>query len=119
MSHLTLPVLTELAVVFGAGAGGILETLVLTWLRHTVDVWFGLHAVVLPVFILAPPHVFDVYLQLLQTGSFSDVTRRFVRHAVAAAHRVIVVSVTHDVTHAQHILRVFVALGSKFAVSTF
>lgn len=45
-------------------------------------------------------HVSDVDLQLFETRRLPDVTRRVVGDAVAAAHRVLVVSVTHDVAHA-------------------
>lgn len=42
----------------------------------------------------------DVNLQLFEAGRLSDVARRVVGGAVAAAHRVVIVAVTHDVTHA-------------------
>lgn len=49
---------------------------------------------------LATSHVLDVDLQLFEAGRLSDVAGRVVGDAVAAAHRVVVVAVTHDVTHA-------------------
>lgn len=49
---------------------------------------------------LATTHVFHVDLQLFVAGRLADVARRVVGDAVAAAHRVVVVSVTQDVTHA-------------------
>lgn len=119
VSHLTLAVFTELVIVFRTGGGAVHKSLPLARLGHSINVWFGLHAVVLPAFILATADVFDVDLQLFEAGRLSDVTRRVVRDAVAAAHRVVVVSVTHDVTHAEHVLRVFVTLSSKLAISTF
>lgn len=119
VSHLTLSVLAELGVVFWTGGGAIHKALPLAGFGHSVDVWFGLHAVVLPTFVLATSDVSDVDLELFEAGRLSDVAGRVVRHAVAAAHWVVVVSVTHDVTHAEHVLRVFITLSSKLAVSTF
>lgn len=49
---------------------------------------------------LATPHVPDVDLELFEAGRLADVTRRVVGDAVAAAHRVVVVAVAHDVAHA-------------------
>lgn len=119
VSHLTLAVLTELGVVFRTGVVTVHKTLPLTRLGHSIDVWFGLHAVVLPTFILATSHVFDVDLELFEAGRLSDVAGRVIGDTITAAHWVVVVAVTHNVTHAEHILRVFVTLGSKLAVSTF
>lgn len=119
VSHLTLAVLTELGVVFMTGGGNIDEPLPVAGLGHSVDVWFALHAVVLPAFILAASNMLDVNLQLFKTGRLTDMARRVVGDAVVSTHRVVVVAVTHDVTHAEHIFRVFITFGSKLAVSTF
>lgn len=119
VSHLTLAMFTELGVVFGAGGGAVQKPLPFTWLGHSIDVRFGPDAVVLPALILTTAHMLDVDLQLFEAGRLPHVTRRVVGDAIAAAHRVVVMAVTHDVTHAEHIFRVFVTLGSKLAVSTF
>lgn len=44
--------------------------------------------------------MFDVDLELFEAGRLADVARRVVGEAVAAAHRVVVVSVAHYVAHA-------------------
>lgn len=119
VSHLTMTVFTELGVVVRAGTGDVGKSIPLSRFRHSINVWFVLHAVVLPVLILTSPHVFDVDLELLEARRLPDVTRRVIGDAVAAAHRVVVVTVTHDVAHAEHVLRVFITLRSKLAVSTF
>lgn len=119
VSHLTVTMFTELGIVIRTGGGAIVKLLPFTRFGWCVDLWFGFDAVVFPVFIMAASHVLDVDLELLEAGRLPDVAGGVVGDAVAAAYRVIVVAVTHDVTHAQQILRVFVTLGSKLAVSTF
>lgn len=49
---------------------------------------------------MATADMFDVDLELFEAGRLADVARRVVGQAVAAAHRVVVVAVAHDVTHA-------------------
>lgn len=119
VSHLTLAVFTELGVVFRTGGVAVHKPLTLTRLGHSIDVWFGLHAVIFPAFILATSHVFDVDLELFEAGSFADMAGRVVGDAITATHWVVVVAVTHNVTHAEHVFRVFITFSSKLAVSTF
>lgn len=119
VSHLTLAVFTELGVVFRAGGVAVHKALTLTGLGHSIDVWFSLHAVIFPAFILTTSHVFDVDLELFEAGGLADMAGRVVGDAITAAHRVVIVAVTHNVTHAEHIFRVFVTFSSKLAVSTF
>lgn len=49
--HLTLAVFTKLGVVLGAGGGALHKPLPFAGFRHSVDVGFGLGAVVFSVFI--------------------------------------------------------------------
>lgn len=49
---------------------------------------------------LATSHVPDVDLHLFEAGRLADVTWRLVRHTVAAAHRVVIVAIAHNITHA-------------------
>lgn len=100
VSHLTLAVFTELGVVFRTGGEAILKPLSFSRFGHRVNVRFEFRAVVFSGFILAAAHMLDVNLELFEAGSFSDVTRRVVGDAVAATDRVLIVTVTHDVTHA-------------------
>lgn len=119
VSHLALAVLTELGVVFMTRGGNVDEPFPVARFGDGVDVWFALHTIVLPALILTASHMFDINLQLFQAGRLADVTRCVIGDAIISTHRVVIVAVTHDVTHAEHIFRIFITFCTKLAVSTF
>lgn len=119
MPHLTLAVFAELGVVLWAGSGAFHKSLPFPRFRYSVNIWFGLGGVIFPDFIGAAAHMANVDLGLFEAGRFSNVARRGVSLAIDATDRVLVMPVTNDVAHTDHIFRILVAFRSKFTVSAF